>query len=65
MANPLPMRGLAQRRKARGVSQETAASWIGMTKQGLHRIETGAARLDVVKARQLAKGLSCSVEELF
>lgn len=57
--------GLKERREAAGLSMREAGQLIGVTKQQFAKLEAGANRLDVGRARTLATRLGCSIEALF
>ncbi len=53
------------RRECLGLGPSELARRAGMTRQALHRIETGAYLPSVLVALHLARALSCRVEDLF
>jgi transcriptional regulator with XRE-family HTH domain len=59
-----PLTGLRKRRDAEGWAQHELAKVIGVTQSQYHKFETGAVRLDVHRAAQLAGHLGCRIEEL-
>ncbi len=54
-----------EQRDARGLSQATLASAVGLSRQSIHAIESGRAVPAVDVALRLARALECPVEELF
>lgn len=60
----MKLAGLKTRRTAAGITQQTAGAWIGVTKQGFGKIESGASPLDIRRARILAERLGCEIGEL-
>lgn len=59
-----PLTGMKVRRRAAGVTQQQAGAWIGVTKQGFGKIESGSSPLDIRRAAIVAARLGCQLEEL-
>lgn len=57
-------KGIAQRRKQAGLSQEELAQRLGVTRQAISRWESGAALPTVDNLAELARVLDASVDEL-
>lgn len=57
-------KGIAQRRKALGLSQEEMAKQIGVTRQAVSKWESGAAMPSVDNMIELSRVLGVSVDEL-
>ena len=57
-------KGIAQRRKALGLSQEEMAKQIGVTRQAVSKWESGAAMPSVDNMIELSRALGVSVDEL-
>lgn len=60
----LPLKGLYEKRKFRGMTQLEAGLLIGVTQSHYRMFETGKVRLDVRRAKQLADAFGCPIEEL-
>jgi DNA-binding XRE family transcriptional regulator len=63
MSNP-PLKGLMLRREQSTFVQADLAKAIGATQSHYHKIERGAVRLDVYRARILADMLGCRIDDL-
>jgi len=60
-----PRDAMARARKAAGMSQEDLGSRIGISRQAINMIETGAGGPSLRNALRIAKVLGRSVEGLF
>lgn len=55
---------LRRRRRVLGLTQEDAASVLGMSRMTYHRIETGARRIRFSELAAICAAFSCPVGEL-
>jgi len=61
----VPMPGLIRLRKAKGLTLMQLGSKSELDVSHLRKIELGEIRLDVVRARMIARVLDCAIEDLF
>ena len=59
-----PLQGLRERRIFRNITQQELADAIGVSQSHYRQIEIGGVRLDVHRARVLARKLDCMIEDL-
>lgn len=57
-------KAIASRRGQAGLSQETVAEALGISREAVSRIETGAAVPSVVRLAQLAEIFDCGLDAL-
>jgi transcriptional regulator with XRE-family HTH domain len=55
---------ISAKRAAVGLSQETVAEALGITREAVSRMETGVAVPSVVRLAELADIFNCGIEEL-
>ena len=59
------MNGIAERRKAAGMTQQALAKLLKIDRSTVAKWETGAAFPTGAKLPQVAKALKCEISELF
>lgn len=59
-----PLLGLREKRIFRNITQGDMGHVIGVTQSHYRQFEEGIIRLDVQRAKKLARALECSIDEL-
>jgi transcriptional regulator with XRE-family HTH domain len=64
MSDLMPLKGLTEKRKFRGMTQLEAGNILGVTQSHYRMFETGKVRLDIRRAKLLADAFGCTIDEL-